>query len=64
MNPEIGKALAKGEYICPYCAREDDAVVKLVALTSRGLVYTCHTCLLSFSANTLDKLIDEAVETL
>ena len=59
MNPAIEKALEKGEYICPYCAREDDTAVKLVPLTSRGLVYTCHTCLLSFSANTLDKWIDE-----
>ena len=39
----------------------NNTIRKLVPLSDRGLAYTCGTCLLSWSANTLDK-INESVE--
>jgi len=35
-----------------------DLIQKLVPLTSKGSVYTCEKCLLSYSTRTLNKLID------
>ena len=62
MNKEIKKALNEGRYICPYCAREEEKIRDLVALTWKKLVYHCPTCQLNFSIKTIEDYMDTADE--